>query len=139
MIITEQYTLEKDDLRGCIRICSQVTPYCPDCGILLTGYDKRPRKVIDCAGVVQWYLLRRLRCNDCKKIHIEIPDFIIAYKQYNARTINDIVKGVSESCPADNSTIWRWRRENHPPTLQCLSSNDMIEFTQSEFKGEETY
>jgi len=117
-----------------------MTPYCPDCGQLLSGYDTRARKAIDCAGVAHWYSLRRLKCLDCNKLHLELPDFMMAHKHYNAQTIKDIIENNSESCPADNSTIWRWRQEsreeNHPPTLQCFSNNIMIDSLQSNYKGE---
>jgi len=137
MIIARKYTLETDDIKGIVKVNNQAAPYCPDCGLLLYGYDSRSRRVIDGSGLARWYALRRLRCLDCDRLHIELPDFIISQKHYDAQTIREAVKNISDSCPADNSTIWRWRQENRPPTLQCHLSLKVIDSVQSINKGAE--
>jgi len=50
MIVTTSYKVEYDDVQNTYRIKSKMTPYCPDCGQLLSGYDTRARKAIDCAA-----------------------------------------------------------------------------------------
>ena len=46
----------------------------------------------------------------CKKLHVAAPSFVIPQKHYEATVIVDAKAGKAEFCPADNSTIRRWRR-----------------------------
>ncbi|HOW23609.1 MAG TPA: DUF6431 domain-containing protein [Sedimentibacter sp.] len=52
-----------------------------------------------------WYRLHRLKCPGCGKLHLELPDFMAPKKHYEARLIEDVMAGRSDSCPADDSTI----------------------------------
>lgn len=115
MIIATQYTIEYDEARGAYRIHNLKAPFCPDCGLLLSGYDTRRRHVIDGTGAARWFLLRRLHCPSCDKLHLELPDFMQAKKHYEAALIEDVLTGRSESCPADDSTIRRWKNKKRPP------------------------
>jgi len=38
-------------------------------------------------------------------------------KHYEARLIEDVMAGRSDSCPADDSTIRRWKNGKYPPSL----------------------
>ena len=126
MIIATRYTVELDEARGAYRIRSLQTPLCPDCGLLLSGYDTRRRHVIDDTGAARWFLLRRLRCSSCGKLHLEIPDFMQARKHYEAQLIRDVLAGRSESCPADDSTIRRWKNEKSPPGLPVIPEPESV-------------
>lgn len=126
MIIATRYTVELDEARGAYRIRSLQTPLCPDCGLLLSGYDTRRRHVIDDTGAARWFLLRRLRCPSCGKLHLEIPDFMQARKHYEAQLIRDVLAGLSESCPADDSTIRRWKNEKSPPGSPVPEDADTV-------------
>lgn len=97
-------------------IHSQETPLCPVCGYLMSGYDKRRRSVIRDDGQKEIYLLRRLRCPRCQSLHLEIPDCIEPQKHYAAQLIADAAAGLTMCCPAEKSTIRRWRK-NRPPVL----------------------
>ena len=73
--------------------------------------DSRVRYVIrnstDCR---ESYILRRLRCMSCGKIHTELPDFILPYKHYDAQAVQDTLDGIPDNtCSADDSTMNRWR------------------------------
>lgn len=92
-------------------IHSQETPLCPVCGYLMSGYDKRRRSVIRDDGQKDIYLLRRLRCPLCKSLHLEIPDCIEPQKHYAADIIAATISGIVSYCPADNSTIRRWKKK----------------------------
>ncbi len=120
MIIATRYTTEYDEARGTYKIRNMEAPVCPDCGLLLSGYDTRARHVIDNSGEVRWFLLRRLRCNGCCKLHLELPDFMQPKKHYEAQLINDVLAGRSDFCPADDSTIRRWKRAKNPPGLPSV-------------------
>jgi len=117
MIIATYYTVEHDVTRDIYKIRNMEAPLCPDCRVLLSGYDTRTRHVIDSSGIKHCFLLRRLRCPNCKAIHLELPDFMQPKKHYEAQLIADVVAGHSEYCPADDSTIRRWKLTNNPPGL----------------------
>lgn len=117
LIIAINYTVEYDEARKVYKIRNKDAPFCPDCGQLLSGYDTRARHVIDSAGQICWYRLRRLKCPGCKKLHLELPDFMAPKKHYEARLIEDVIAGRLDSCPADDSTIRRWKNGKYPPSL----------------------
>jgi hypothetical protein len=57
------------------------------------------------------FIIRRLRCEQCGKIHHELPDLMIPYKRYAADIIEDtIFQTVHLTVAADESTIYRWRK-----------------------------
>lgn len=109
MITTDKYTLEYDTAAGAYRLNSQQAPYCPVCGYLMSGYDNRRRKAIDGSGAVYWLILRRLYCPRCKALHIELPNTLVPYKQYEA-AVMDRAEDPAGSCPADNATMRRWKK-----------------------------
>jgi len=111
MVIATDYAVCYDEDKQAHRIVGTSPSQCPSCGIRLSGYDTRRRRVIDSAGDVHWLLLRRLRCPKCKAIHTEIPAFIMPRKHYEAAVIKAVLTGHSDSCPADDSTIRRWKEE----------------------------
>lgn len=58
---------------------------------------------------MKWYngekkacLLRRLRCDRCRRLHIELPDVLTPYKHYATEIIENVVDEVSS--PDDPST-----------------------------------
>ena len=84
---------------------------CPCCnGGDFEVIGSRERKLRKDAGQIERYIIRRLRCLACRKIHHELPDFMIPYKRYDARTIEE---GIHPSeplvLPVDESTLYRWR------------------------------
>jgi hypothetical protein len=110
MIIATRYTLERGPDGKSYAIKNEEAPLCPDCGQLLSGYDRRRRHVIDSYSRVFWFQLRRLKCKPCNKLHTELPDFMVPNKHYEARIIDDVLSGRSYFCPADDSTIRRWKK-----------------------------
>jgi len=100
---------------------------CPLCGAVLTYRDSRLRGVRDLIGIKTFYLLRRLRCCPCRKLHTEIPDFLQPYKHYDSHAIQCVIDGNEEAseCVADNSTIRRWKnsfKEAEPDIAQRMAS-----------------
>lgn len=66
---------------------------CPNCGGYLKPYDKVQR-LVRTKGRKSWYVrLRRMRCDNCHKIHRELPDFIFPYKQYEIEVIRGVLEG----------------------------------------------
>lgn len=118
MVIVTHYTVEK--VPGAYRIRARDPPMCPACGVLLSGYDTRPRRVVDSSGAVLLFQLRRLRCPVCHRLHLELPDFMRPYKHYARPVIEAVEAGATASCPADNSTMQRWKKS--PTHFACPSS-----------------
>ncbi len=110
MIIAHDYHVEYDDNAKAYRVTGRFAAICPDCRRLLSGYDTRKRVVIGDDGKPAVFLLRRFRCRECGKLHLEIPDFISPHKHYSAETIRQAIQDGGKTCPADDSTIRRWKK-----------------------------
>jgi len=99
---------------------------CPCCGGDLIVIGSRRRKYIKSSGAISSLVIRRLRCQHCKKIHHELPDILVPYKRYDSESIEAVVTGSSAlSVAADESTLARWRSwfESHSTYfLGCLNS-----------------
>ena len=74
MIIAHDYHVEYDDNAKAYRVTGRFAAICPDCRRLLSGYDTRKRVVIGDDGKPAVFLLRRFRCRECGKLHLEIRD-----------------------------------------------------------------
>jgi len=67
--------------------------------------------VKDSTGDQQVFLLRRLKCRSCHKLHIELPDIIQPFKHYLVAVIEKCLDGADADCPADDSTIRLWHSQ----------------------------
>lgn len=121
MIFTLHYTIEHDAVRDLFVIHSEETPICPRCGAVMAGHGTRRRHMIDEEGEAHWLLLRRWRCPCCGSFHLELPAFLTPYRHYDAGVIREVQEGGGEWCPADDSTIRRWRRASPLPSLPVIS------------------
>lgn len=91
---------------------------CPNCGGYLRPYDKVTRVVRTKRRETDWVELRRMRCERCGRVHREIPDYLIPYKQYEADLIQGVMEGLIttetygyEDYPCEMTMI-RWRSQN---------------------------
>ena len=87
---------------------------CPICGGDLAAYDRKSRKARTQFDGIIVLLLRRLRCRHCKKLHTELPDFLVPYKRYSRECIEDVLAGSRTGSPDDERTrgkIRRWYRQ----------------------------
>ena len=66
---------------------------CPICGGDLKHYDRVERVVRTKGGLIKKKKIRRVRCIMCRKLHRELPDFLIPYKQYEAEIIKGVIDG----------------------------------------------
>ena len=84
---------------------------CPCCsGLSFDIIGSRERQVRRDTGETDRYVIRRLRCTGCRKIHHELPDFIIPYKRYDASVIEEGIWTTEPSVlPVDDSTLYRWK------------------------------
>ncbi len=84
---------------------------CPDCGGPLKVRDSKKRRVIWVGGEVRTFLFRRLKCQSCGALHQEIPDSVLPHKHYSRDVIELVLNGDYSCCPAEDSTIYRWNKE----------------------------
>ena len=127
MISVSSYKHKYNKETGVYEIISGECQPCPLCNGNLYYRNSRERKVKTLIGVVLWFLLRRLLCEGCGKLHTELPDIIQPYKHYDSATIQSILDGSedAEDCVADNSTMYRWKKTYtaaEPDIIQRINS-----------------
>ena len=66
---------------------------CPECRNQLSYYDTVKRTVLLKGRERRHVYIRRLRCENCGRIHRELPSFILPYKRYEAGIIRGVVAG----------------------------------------------
>ena len=109
MIVSREYKIKEQD--GIYYIVPSSVPACPQCGGQMRIRDSKKRKVILADGTVQTFLLRRHKCTECGRVHLELPDIMIPHKHYARAAITATVQdGIK--CSAEQSTIYRWGRES---------------------------
>ena len=93
------------------------SPLCPYCQGTLRIRDTKYRKAIESDGTVQYFCLRRLKCDRCGVMHAELPDILVPHKHYTRRAIESALSGTRAVCQAECSTIYRWNRERNAHIL----------------------
>lgn len=127
MIIVSSFKLEYNEQTGFFSILADEECGCPLCSGELAYRNSRERKSISNIGEISLFLLRRLRCLLCKKLHTEIPDTIQPYRHYDSAAIQSVLEGAEDAtmCVADDSTMRRWKAsfaEAEPHIGQRLDS-----------------
>jgi len=127
MIIVPKFELKYNEKKGVYTIISLVPCKCPLCSGAVYHRDHKARDAKRLNGEVWHFRLRRLLCDNCDKLHTEIPDIIQPYKHYDSETIQSVLDGGEKAgdCVADNSTISRWKAdfaEAEPDIEQRLAS-----------------
>lgn len=79
--------------KNCIFFCmsNELNPECPSCHCKMIHYDSRKRIIRRLDGKISYIILRRMYCKHCKKLHLELPNFLIPRKQYAAKFIQTIL------------------------------------------------
>lgn len=95
---------------------------CPQCGNVMKVRDSKRRKVKDENGTEYIFSLRRFQCGNCQKLHLEMPDCIVPYKQYSKKVIDDVLNGRCNYYIVDTSTVWHWKNNIAHPVY-----NDIID------------
>lgn len=108
MIVANHYVV-RPHKRGGLFIINLDTPKCPLCHANLVVRDSKVRKVKDSDGNDIVYHLRRLKCEECNKLHVELPDLMFPHKHYSRHTIEKYINENAD-CAADNKTLYRWRK-----------------------------
>ncbi|QSO54912.1 hypothetical protein JZ785_04655 [Alicyclobacillus curvatus] len=50
-----------------------------------------------------------MRCEDCRRIHHELPNLLVPYKRYQAECIESVVTKAEHCVATDESTLHRWK------------------------------
>lgn len=109
MIIISQYEKKFNSKTQIFSIISKENVPCPYCGGELRYRDCVVRDVIQPSGTVETLQIRRMSCPDCGHLHRELPDFVQPFKHYASEVIESVLDGDCSSCPAENSTLSRWK------------------------------
>lgn len=94
--------------------CTELIP-CPCCGNDLKVIGSRKRKTKETGEETKILIIRRLRCENCKRIHHELPDCLVPYKRYASSNIEQVLSD-AQSPPdlaADEVTLYRLKRWFH--------------------------
>ena len=94
-----------------IKNCEE--PLCPKCGKRMMVSGSRRRKLKETDGSTCTFLIRRLYCKDCNRIHHELPDLMIPRKRYSAKAIRQVLSTndmLSVNFAGECSTIYRLRK-----------------------------
>ena len=89
---------------------------CRECGSLLKYRDKVLRGQKQIGGEKILYMINRMKCTNesCGRLHRQLTDEMVIYKQYAAEVIEDVIDGViTENDPVNypcEGTIkhWNW-------------------------------
>jgi len=109
MINITKYRTERRE-NGKIYIISEEDSACPLCYGVIFVIGIRDRNLTDNSGTKEILVIRRLRCNDCRKIHHELPDMIVPYKRHCVETIENIIIGEVADICCDYVTEYRIKR-----------------------------
>ena len=72
-------------------------PVCPCCGGKLFLRDHRRRHGKTYQGEVVTFLIPRLKCSRCKRLHNALPDCLVPHKHYVSEVIENVIDEVSTS------------------------------------------
>ena len=95
---------------------------------------ERKRVMIKEDGVKTTLVIRRLRCEKCRKIHHELPDCIVPYKRYSSATIEKIITGEADETPCEIGTIrrilcwWKIVSEYYINVMKSLEEKHKVVF-----------
>ena len=73
---------------------SSTISYCPVCGEPLSYRDSCVRIMRLEGGMRRRFLIRRLKCSSCGKLHRELPDCLVPYKHYASEVISGVLDGI---------------------------------------------
>lgn len=82
---------------------------CPVCNAEMKVRGSKGRYIKTGGGDKLLFNLRQLNCPVCKKIHLEIPDLIQPFRQYEQATIVAVQSGDVADFAGDNSTVRYWQ------------------------------
>ena len=105
MIIISRYELIEKPHLGFKSVVSHETVPCPCClGLKYRVIGSRKRSYTNKDGRPAVLSLRRLRCQQCRKIHHELPDVLIPYLRSESQVVEAVIDEASiEGHPAEKA------------------------------------
>ena len=73
---------------------SSAISYCPICGEPLAYRDSCQRIMLLEGRERRIYIIRRLKCHQCGRIHRELPDCLAPFKHYATEVISGVLDGI---------------------------------------------
>ena len=107
MIILSRSQYRLEERGGIFIVIATATLLCPVCGGMLSLLCRRLRGAISPNGNKVLYMIRRMRCAGCGKIHHELPDCLVPYKRHCAETIENIIADNTECAPCEPGFVRR--------------------------------
>lgn len=113
MVIIKHYSLKCKEHSDLFYVKSREESHCPYCEGGFKVIGSRKRTLLRQDGSECGLIIRRLRCTSCEKISHELPDMVVPYKRYEtdavAEALEEELPFEESSCPAELSTIRRWK------------------------------
>lgn len=131
MVIISRYKVKRKG--SFYKVLSYEEPLCPKCRRKLKVIGTRKRKLIDGSGQRVTYIIRRLRCPLCGKIHHEFPDCFVPYHLICSEVLTHIDDGETSALPFDIQTIIRlsiwWNLfKNYTKCMNSIGMIKMVNF-----------
>lgn len=89
------------------KVQSYQESYCPKCNASLSYIGTRKRRLINEYGDRVILRVRRLRCDNCRRVHIELPNIAVPYHLYCYKIIESVYIGKKSLAPIDDQTFRR--------------------------------
>ena len=96
---------------------SSAISYCPICGEPLAYRDSCQRIMLLEGRERRIYIIRRLKCHQCGRIHRELPDCLAPFKHYATEVISGVLDGIvtpEDDDSADYLRLWKCQPGNTP-------------------------
>ena len=93
---------------------SSAISYCPICGEPLAYRDSCQRIMLLEGRERRIYMIRRLKCHQCGRLHRELPDCLVPFKHYATEVISGVLDGIVTPEDDDSAdypcevTMYRW-------------------------------
>jgi len=113
----ENFYERKAVMQRAMKMMEKGEVVCPICGGKMRLHGAYLRRPKDNEGIRHEGWVAQGHCEACDKYHSVIPSFIKPYKQYETEVIEAVLTAVENGeikrsdCPANESTITRWKAE----------------------------
>jgi len=115
MYIISEYIEHFNAKNGAYTISAKKEHPCPLCGGALKFRSVKKRKVVMLDGTEKKLRLRHMKCQDCGKMHVELPDYVFLRRHYDAVAVGKVLSGEitnKEYFAVSSRTIQRWIKKS---------------------------
>lgn len=111
-----------------LRYLDELELTCPGCGNR-TVFHATYKRHVRIEETVEWLIIQRVICKECKGTHAVIPDFIRPYKHYSASDSEMSLRDIDNGIPVEQvetgasvSTVRRWVAEFREKSYQAAGA-----------------